>query len=261
MPFLQKYAKQNALFFEKGEKLMTQQIAAPSRNEIWKMFDKISSTYDKTNRFMTMGLDLYWRKKVSTFLPDGEKLNILDCATGTADQIISLMQHSSRIESATGIDLSEEMVAIGKEKLKRLPFAEQTELQIASALELPFEDDSFNCVTMSFGVRNVTSVDTCLNEIFRVLKPGGRMLILETSIPKAPLIKALHLFYLRKVLPLIGGWISKQKNAYQYLNKTTETFPSGKMFCDLIQTTGFAEVKCHPLTFGSVSIYSADKPW
>jgi len=239
---------------------MAEQTLAPSRSEIWKMFDKISSTYDKTNRFMTMGLDLYWRKKVSSFLPKGENLNILDCATGTADQIISLMQHSTSIAKAIGIDLSEEMLAIGKEKLKKLPFVGQAELQIASALEIPFEENSFDCVTMSFGIRNVTSVDTCLEEIFRVLKPGGRVLILETSIPKARLIKALHLFYLRKVLPLIGGWISKEKNAYKYLNKTTETFPSGSAFCELINKTGFSTATCHPMTFGSVSIYSADKP-
>jgi demethylmenaquinone methyltransferase / 2-methoxy-6-polyprenyl-1,4-benzoquinol methylase len=246
--------------FKNKEGKMREQLLTPSRSEIWKMFDKISSTYDKTNRLMTMGLDLYWRKKVSFFLPEKEKLNLLDCATGTADQIISLMQHSTRIDKATGIDLSEEMVAIGKEKLKKTSFAKKAELQIASALEIPFPDSSFDCVTMSFGIRNVTSVETCLDEIFRVLNSKGRVLILETSMPKVCVIKALHLFYLRRILPFIGGWISKEKNAYTYLNKTTETFPSGNAFCELLEKTGFSVVQCHPMTFGSVSIYSADKP-
>ena len=197
---------------------------------------------------------------MASFLPQGQEIHLLDCATGTADQIISLMQHSSCIAKAIGIDLSEEMVLIGQKKLQTYSFAKQTKLQIASALEIPFEENTFDCITMSFGIRNVTDVSSCLEELFRVLKPGGRVLILETSIPKSYLVKTLHLFYLRKVLPLIGGWISKQKKAYQYLNQTTETFPSSELFCNQIQKSGFCNVKCNPLTFGSVSIYVADKP-
>ena len=239
---------------------MSNQLLEPSRNEIWKMFDAISSTYDKTNRFMTMGLDLYWRKKMSFFLPQGKDLSLLDCATGTGDQIISLMQHSSSIKECVGIDLSEEMISIAQKKIQKQLLANQVHLQIASALELPFKEDTFDCVTMSFGIRNVTSVETCLQEIFRVLKPGGRVLILETSIPKLRLIKMLHIVYLRKILPYIGGWVSKQKKAYQYLNQTTEMFPSGELFCKKLQDTNFKAIQCHPLTLGAVSIYQADKP-
>jgi demethylmenaquinone methyltransferase/2-methoxy-6-polyprenyl-1,4-benzoquinol methylase len=224
------------------------------------MFDTISSTYDKTNRLMTMGLDRYWRNKMASLVPQGDKIQLLDCATGTADQIISLMQKKDSIEKAIGIDLSEEMVEIGRNKLKKHSFNERVELQIASALSLPFEENRFDCVTMSFGIRNVLNVDLCLQEILRVLKPGGRVLILETSIPKMRLIKFFHLLYLRKILPRIGGWISKQKKAYQYLNQTTETFPSGTVFCDKMEKVGFDKIICHPLTFGAVSIYQADKP-
>ncbi len=234
-------------------------IKQPSRNEIWKMFDSISSTYDKTNRFMTMGLDRYWRNKVASFIPQNESIALLDCATGTADQLISLMQKRPKIQSAVGIDLSEEMVLIGEEKIQKYPFKSKVKLQIASALAIPFAENQFDCVTMSFGIRNVQNVEECLKEIFRVLKPGGKVLILETSIPKIKLVKFLHLFYLRKVLPLIGGWISKQKTAYQYLNQTTETFPSGEAFCQMIQKSGFCKVLCHPLTLGAVSIYEAHK--
>ena len=239
---------------------MSDRTIEPSRNEIWKMFDTISSTYDKTNRLMTMGLDRYWRNKMASLLPQQDKIELLDCATGTADQIISLMQKKSSIEKAIGIDLSEEMIEIGRSKLKNHLFNERVELQIASALNIPFEEGRFDCVTMSFGIRNVLNVELCLQEILKVLKPGGRVLILETSIPKMRLIKFFHLLYLRKILPRIGGWISKQKNAYQYLNQTTETFPSGKAFCDLMEKAGFYTVICHPLTFGAVSIYQADKP-
>ncbi len=197
---------------------------------------------------------------MASFLPSKKGLHLLDCATGTADQIISLMQNTSSIEQAVGIDLSEEMLCIGQRKIRGLPFQNNVQLHVASALNLPFEKDSFDCITMSFGIRNVTDTALCLKEMMRVLKPGGRILILETSIPKTSFIKAFHLFYLRNLLPLVGGWISKQKKAYQYLNQTTETFPSGHAFCDKIQEIGFAKVHCHPLTFGSVSIYRGDKP-
>jgi len=239
---------------------MSNQAVEPSRKEIWKMFDTISATYDKTNRFMTMGLDRGWRKKMASLLPKLPKIELLDCATGTADQIISLMKKSNSIEKAIGIDLAQEMVEIGRNKLKKHPFNDQVELQIASALEIPFEENRFDCVTMSFGIRNVSNVELCLKEILRVLKPGGRVLILETSLPKMRLIQFFHLLYLRKILPRIGGWISKQKTAYQYLNQTTETFPSGKVFCKLMEKAGFCTVICHPLTCGTVSIYQADKP-
>ena len=239
---------------------MSNRTVEPSRNEIWKMFDTISSTYDKTNRLMTMGLDRHWRNKMASMVPDLPKMELLDCATGTADQIISLMQKCNGIERAIGIDLSKDMVEIGKSKLKQYPFNERVELQIASALEIPFEEDRFDCVTMSFGIRNVSSVELCLQEILRVLKPGGRVLILETSMPKMRIVQFFHLLYLRKILPRIGGWISKQKNAYQYLNQTTETFPSGTVFCDLMEKAGFCKIVGRPLTLGAVSIYQADKP-
>ena len=241
---------------------MTSTLQEPSRAEVWKMFDKISSTYDKTNRLMTLGLDLYWRKKVASFLPKKNSIHLLDCATGTGDQLLSLLKHSpltTKITQAVGIDLSQEMLGLAKNKLKEKTFDAEVLLEVASALDLPFAKESFDCVTMSFGIRNVLDVNLCLQELYRVLKPGGKLLILETSIPKAALIKKLHLFYLRKVLPRIGGLISKQKHAYQYLNQTTETFSCGAAFCEQIKQIGFSKVTCHPLTFGAVSIYEAEK--
>ena len=173
----------------------------PSRTEIWKMFDTLSQTYDKTNRWMTFGLDLYWRKKVSSFLPLKDKISLLDCATGTADQILSLVKNCPKIEEAIGIDLSEEMLEIGKNKVQKTVFAKKITLQTASALALPFPEHRFDCVTLSFGIRNVTDVSSCLQEILRVLKPDGRALILETSLPKRKILRFFHVFYIRKVLP------------------------------------------------------------
>ncbi|MBI3236254.1 MAG: bifunctional demethylmenaquinone methyltransferase/2-methoxy-6-polyprenyl-1,4-benzoquinol methylase UbiE [Chlamydiales bacterium] len=235
----------------------------PSRQEIWKMFDRISSTYDCINRVMTFGLDGYWRKKISTFLPEGDHLHLLDCATGTADQIIALMKHSDKaskkIARAVGIDLSEKMVALGVKKIAKKPYADLVDLKQASALKIPFADQTFDCVTISFGIRNVCDTLLALKEFLRVLKPGGRVLILEGTVPQNPVLKTFHLLYLRYLLPLIGGAISHQASAYRYLNETIETFPSGERFLHLMQTAGFSQTHSHLLTGGIVTIYRGDK--
>lgn len=223
------------------------------------MFDAISSTYDPINRIMTFGLDQRWRRKVGKLLPQ-RNLRLLDCATGTGDQIFALVERCPQITEAVGIDLSSEMLSIAMSKCQTFPLQKKVQFQRASALEIPFPEASFDCVTMSFGIRNVTQTDLCLKEIFRVLKPGGRLLILETSLPKNSFIRKLHLLYLRKGLPFIGGWISRQKKAYRYLNETTETFPSGDAFCLLLKQAGMHSVHAFPLALGAVSIYQADKP-
>jgi demethylmenaquinone methyltransferase/2-methoxy-6-polyprenyl-1,4-benzoquinol methylase len=235
------------------------QLKTPSREDVWKMFDQISPTYDKVNRAMTAGLDVIWRKKMGSFLPKGKDLYVLDCATGTGDQLISLMDNYPHITKAAGIDLSEQMLEIGRKKISHLLYKEKVTLLNASALDIPFPDDTFDCVTMSFGIRNVTSPSVCLQEIYRVLKPGGRVLILESSVPETPVIKQLHLLYLRKVLPRIGGWLSCKKDAYVYLNQTIETFPYGKAFCHLLEINRFCSAKMLPLMLGAVTIYYADK--
>lgn len=229
------------------------------KTEIWKMFNHISPTYDRINRILSLGIDKYWRKKVARFLPKKEKIRLLDCATGTGDQLFSIMKRSKKISQAVGVDLASEMLRIGKKKLKEKPYAQGVSLKQASVTELPFVDESFDCVTISFGIRNVADAEKGLKEIFRVLSPGGRILVLEFSLPKHPKLKAAHLFYLRHMLPKIGGWISKNKEAYKYLNETIETFPYGDNFCDLLVGAGFKNVQAHPLTFGVVTLYQGDK--
>jgi demethylmenaquinone methyltransferase / 2-methoxy-6-polyprenyl-1,4-benzoquinol methylase len=238
---------------------MTKKITEPSRHEIWKMFDQISLTYDKVNRTMTLGCDVYWRKKMAQFLPDRENIYVLDCATGTGDQILSLFSHSGKIGRAIGIDLSTEMLRIAREKIQRKGLSSKVDFQEASLLSLPFPPFAFDCVTISFGIRNVTDVSRALKECYRVLKPGGRLIILEGSIPKNKWIQPFFFFYLRHVLPRIGGILSKNKNAYRYLNETIETFPSGNPFCALLKEAGFSRASYHLLTGGTVSIYVGDR--
>jgi demethylmenaquinone methyltransferase/2-methoxy-6-polyprenyl-1,4-benzoquinol methylase len=230
-------------------------MQTPSREGISEMFDQISGTYDRINRVMTFGLDQYWRKKMAALLPKHPALTILDCATGTGDQIICLMEGQPSIQQIVGIDLSEEMLRLGRKKLKTKSYGHHVTFQQASALELPFADQTFDVVTISFGIRNVTNVSKALTEFRRVLKPAGRVMILEATIPTNPLLRPLHLFYLRYLLPRIGGWLSKKREAYSYLNQTIETFPAGEAFCLLLQKAGFKDVKAIPLTGGVVSLY------
>lgn len=235
-------------------------MEGPSRSEVWKMFDAISETYDTVNRLMTFGIDKAWRRKVARFLPERSGIHLLDCATGTGDQIFELISSSAHIKKAVGIDLAESMLEIGRKKLARKSCGIEVSLECASALALPFPDASFDCATISFGIRNLTDTALGLREMHRVLNPGGRALILECSIPQNPLMRQLNNVYIRHLLPRLGGLISKQKAAYVYLNKTIETFPSGDAFCSLLENAGFINVQAHPFTFGVVTLYSGEKP-
>lgn len=225
----------------------------PSRENVWKMFDEISPTYDRTNRIISFGMDQRWRNRVAEYLPPQKNLKILDLATGTGDQALALIKSQASIDSITGIDLSSEMLAIAKKKIP-------TKMQFltADAEKLPFKAMSFDAATFSFGIRNVTDPLKSLKSIYRVLKPKGRCLILEFSLPPWPL-RSFFLFYLRYVLPIIAGMISKKRSAYQYLNRTIEHFPCGKEFCLLMKEAGFERLKQVPMNLGSVTLYIGEK--
>ncbi|MCI0382066.1 MAG: ubiquinone/menaquinone biosynthesis methyltransferase [Chlamydiae bacterium] len=186
-------------------------------------------------------------------------ITLLDLATGTGDQLIEVMRMNPHIDYALGIDLSSEMVQIGKQKCERTPFAKKIELKVASAMAIPVQDHFFDCATISFGIRNMESISLCLQEIDRVLKPKGTILILEFSFPRQKWLKKFYLWYLRNMVPLIGGILSKNFAAYRYLNKTIEEFPYGNEFCRLLEEVGFKKVKWIPLTFGIASIYHGIK--
>ena len=221
------------------------------------IFDQIAPTYDRTNRILSGGVDLYWRKKLASLVPKTDKIKLLDCATGTGDQLLALLKYSPRIHQAVGIDLAETMLKIGETKLKA--YFHQVTLKVASATDIPYSEDTFDCVTMSFGIRNVDNLQKCLEEIYRVLRPSGRALILEFSLPQNPWIQKPYLLYLNKLLPHIGKLISAHEEAYTYLARTIQSFPQHQAFCKLLEETGFRSVKANPLTFGIVTIYQGDK--
>lgn len=232
----------------------------PSRTEVWRMFDRIAHRYDVLNRVLSFGRDVAWRKRMARYLPDGRHLDVLDLATGTADQLLFLDQAGAPIRSGVGMDMAEQMLDRGRAKIARQGLHDRLSLRTGDATAIPASAASFDAVTISFGIRNVVDVGQALAEMFRVLRPGGRVLILEFSLPAHPVVRAGHLFYLRRVLPRIGGWVSGDPRAYRYLNQTIETFPYGDAFCRLMAEAGFTDCRDHPVTLGVASIYRGDKP-
>ena len=224
------------------------------RANVWRMFDRIAPTYDLVNRLLSFGLDIRWRKKVATHLPRERDMVLLDLATGTGDQVISLTR-TGRFTEAVGMDMSAGMLALGRQKVKHLGLSDTITMLEGDATAMPLEDGRFDAVTISFGIRNVVHVDRALAEMCRVLKPGGRAIILEFSLPESAVVKAGHLFYLRRILPLVGGIVSGDSSAYRYLNTTIESFPYGQAFCDLMTTAGFSSATPHRLTLGVATIY------
>ena len=231
---------------------------SPSRHEVWRMFDRIAHRYDFLNHLLSLNRDVAWRKRLIRHLPDRPELTLLDLATGTADQLLTLYD-CGRVKAGIGIDLSEKMLAIGREKIARRELQAKLSLESGDAEQIPFENDRFDAVTMSFGIRNVTDVPHTFREMRRVLNPGGRALILEFSLPKSRLLRRIYLCYFRRILPYLGGLVSGDSHAYRYLNETVETFPYGKEFCDLMRDAGFSKVSFTPLTFGIATIYRGDK--
>ncbi len=230
-----------------------------SRDDVWKMFDKISHRYDFINHLLSFGADLYWRRQLIRHLPKGDDIRLLDLATGTGDQLITIVKKAKQVQTALGLDLSQEMIRVGQGKIIDKPYAHQITLMEGDATDISLSSEVVDCVTMSFGIRNVVDVDKCLSECFRVLTPCGRLMILEFSLPKNRLIRAFHITYLRYVLPYVAGWISGNMSAYKYLNKTVETFPYGEAFCDKIKNAGFYRVKAYPMTFGVATLYVGEK--
>ncbi len=229
-----------------------------SEERVTEMFDSISKTYDKVNTILSFGFDRHWRKKMVENLPQGEKIALLDVATGTGEVILEAF-NQNRIEMGVGLDLSKEMLEIARNKFKRSPYHSQVNFVQASALKLPFDEESFDAITISYGIRNVQDPLLALQEMRRVLKEKGRLAILEFSLPKNKLLKSMHLLYLRKILPQVGSFFSKSKSSYVYLNQTIETFPYGDAFTDLLKQAGFSNCKALPLMGGITTLYLGDK--
>jgi demethylmenaquinone methyltransferase/2-methoxy-6-polyprenyl-1,4-benzoquinol methylase len=232
----------------------------PSRINVWKMFDRIAPRYDLLNRILSLGLDGPWRRRVGKYLPEGKNVRVLDLATGTGDLLLALFSSENKISSAVGLDMSAEMLAIAEKKIVKSNLQDSISFVRADAAQIPFPENSFDAVTMAFGIRNVSDIDMALRQMQRVLKPSGQALILEFSLPENIVMRNLFLLYLRTFVPLVGAIISGDCNAYRYLNKTVETFLSREELCQAMRNAGFINVKVAPMTFGVACIYCGGKP-
>ena len=215
------------------------------------MFGSIAARYDLANHLLSCGIDFYWRKRAAGIVASWRPKKILDLATGTGDLALAL-QRKMPGAKIVGADFLPEMIELAKRK-----GVHQTVL--ADAMNLPFPDASFDCVTVAFGLRNMEDWDGALQEMARVIRPGGHLLVLEFSLPTMSILRPVYRFYLHRCLPLFGSFLTKQKRAYDYLGDSIEEFPSGGAMLGLVEASGFGDAKAEPLTGGIVTIYVAAK--
>ncbi len=227
------------------------------KEQVATMFDNISGKYDFLNHFLSLGIDIAWRKKAIRQLKDDAPKQILDIATGTGDFAIEALALSP--DKITGVDISEGMLSVGREKMIKRKLDQKIELLSGDSEALQFEDNKFDAVIVSFGVRNFENLEKGLADMYRVLKPGGKTVILEFSKPKSFPFKQLYNFYFKWVLPKIGNAISKDQAAYTYLPESVRAFPDGKLFLDILEKVGFKNTQCKVLTLGISSIYIGTK--
>ena len=226
------------------------------KNNIASLFDHIADTYDRLNHLLSLNIDRYWRRKSVKQLSACESL--LDVAVGTADLSIEIARQQ-KAEKIVGVDISEEMMQIGRRKIEQKKLSHRITLLAGNALQLPFEDDAFDAVACAYGVRNFSNLEQGLGEMWRVLKPGGQLLVLEFSYPKNPLVRRLYDAYFTRILPKIGKWVSKDKTAYTYLCQSVKNFIWGEEMTRKLAETGFQTPEYRPLTFGITTIYTARK--
>jgi demethylmenaquinone methyltransferase/2-methoxy-6-polyprenyl-1,4-benzoquinol methylase len=230
---------------------------AGKKEQVAKMFDNISTRYDLLNHLLSMGIDKGWRKKAIRQLESLKPQMILDVATGTGDFAIQAL--SLQPEKIIGVDISEGMLAVGRKKIAEKHLEHVIELKSGDSENLPFGENNFDAVTVAFGVRNFENLEKGLAEIYRVIKPGGMVVVLEFSRPRTFPFKQLYSFYFKAILPKIGRFISSDKAAYTYLPESVEAFPDGDDFLRRLNTVGFKNTKCKALTFGISSIYTGLK--
>lgn len=227
------------------------------KKQVEQMFDTISTNYDGLNRVISFGIDVKWRKKVIKLVADTNPDSVLDIATGTGDLAINMTKTgATRI---VGLDLSEGMLSVGRKKIDEKGLTGKIEMIQGDSEALPFEDNTFDAITVAFGVRNFEDLEKGLAEILRVLKPGGIFVILETSVPtKFPFKQGYH-FYTKNLLPIIGKLFSKDKVAYSYLSESAAAFPYGERLNNILRKIGFINVEDKPQTMGVATIYTASK--
>jgi len=228
------------------------------KEQVEEMFDTISGNYDGLNRVISMGIDQKWRKKVIDKITSRKPASYLDIATGTGDLAL---QFAARLPETkiVGLDLSEGMLSVARNKVIDTPLASQIDFIKGDSEALPFEDNSFEAITVSFGIRNFQNLEKGLSEILRVLTPGGIFMILETSVPTKFPFKQGYFVYSKAVLPVIGKLFSKDKVAYRYLSESASVFPFGEKLNNILRKIGFKEVQHKPQTLGVATIYTATK--
>lgn len=243
---------------------MTDKVVKPYNNaenskkeEVAEMFNNISKRYDFLNHFLSMGIDRLWRKKAVKQLVDIKPERILDIATGTGDFAIALLKLNPK--EVVGVDISEGMLNVGKQKMKSKGIDNIIKMQLGDSENLPFEDNYFDALTVGFGVRNYENLNKGLTDMLRVIRPGGRAIILEFSKPKKFPIKQFFGFYSKTLIPFFGSIISKDKRAYTYLPESVEAFPEGTNFISIMEELGYKDVKGIPVSGGIATIYIGNK--
>ena len=227
------------------------------KQQVAGMFDRIAEKYDFLNHFLSMGIDKGWRKKAINTLSDIQPKEILDVATGTGDLAIAALPLNPN--KVIGVDISEGMLAIGKKKLIEQGLQDKIHLEYGDSENLPFETNRFDAITCAYGTRNFENLRAGIQEMNRVLRPGGKIAILEFSHPKQFPIKQLYSFYFRYILPTLGKTVSKDATAYTYLPESVAAFPEGGQFCKILEECGFKKAHARPLTLGITTLYTAIK--
>jgi len=228
------------------------------KEQVEKMFDTISGNYDDLNRLISFGTDLKWMKKVLKHIINHQPESILDIATGTGDLAIKFAE-KTKASKIVGLDLSEGMLSVARKKVNDTELENKVKFIKGDSEALPFDENSFNAITVSFGIRNFDNLEKGLSEIFRVLKPNGALIILETSVPTKFPFKQGYQFHSKIILPIVGKLFSKDKVAYSYLSKSASVFPFGDRLNNILQNIGFINVENKPQTFGVATIYTATK--
>ncbi|GHE67073.1 MULTISPECIES: bifunctional demethylmenaquinone methyltransferase/2-methoxy-6-polyprenyl-1,4-benzoquinol methylase UbiE [Roseivirga] len=227
------------------------------KEQVAEMFNNISRRYDFLNHFLSLGIDILWRKKAIRLLKKDQPKQILDVATGTGDFALeALALNPDRI---VGVDISEGMLEMGRKKMERKGVDHIIDMQMGDSEKLLFDDNTFDAAIVAFGVRNFENLKQGLSDMCRVLKSGGKIVVIEFSRPKRFPMKQLYNFYFKSILPIIGKIISKDQSAYTYLPESVEAFPDGQDFLNILTEVGFKNVECRPLTFGISSIYIGQK--
>lgn len=219
------------------------------------MFDSIAASYDKLNHIMSLDVDKIWRRHALKYIVDGTPQNILDVACGTGDSTIAAAKAAAEGSKVIGVDISEGMMALVEGKAVEAGVADRITTEVGDGENLRFEDGSFDRVTCAFGIRNFENKEKGLSEFHRVLKPGGKVVILELSAPQNKVLRWLYDLYFMHVLPWIGGKISGDKTAYKYLPSSVHNFPPPKEFCSMMRDAGFSSVSSKTLTFGLCRLF------